>query len=53
MSNEIFVAYPSSYAYLPPYLVAPSFYAYYAPVPVAAERPKLYGPYGPYTYGPY
>lgn len=49
MSKETFVMYPQVYAYYP----APPVYAYIEPMPVAAVRPKIYGPYGPYTYGPY
>lgn len=55
MGREIFVAYPPVYAHVEPYYVASPIYAYYAPTPieVATVRPKAYGPYGPYTYGPY
>ncbi len=52
MAKETFVMYPQVYAYVDPY-VAPQYYAYYAPAGFMGVRPKIYGPYGPYTYGPY
>lgn len=51
MAKEAFVVYPAIYGYVQP-IPALQVYAY-APVEVAPVRSKIYGPYGPYTYGPY
>ena len=55
MGEETFVMYPPFYGYYTPYSIAPSIYPSFTPRPIiaATERSKLYGPYGPYTYGPY
>ena len=49
MGRETFVWYPPVYAYVEP-VYTPQVYAY---APVMPARGKIYGPYGPYTYGPY
>jgi hypothetical protein len=54
MGKETFVVYPQVYGYVEPVFVPqiPQVYAY-APIEVVPVRGKFYGPYGPYTYGPY
>jgi hypothetical protein len=52
MIKETFVWYPPVYGYVNPYPASP-YYAYYAPTEFAMVQPRIYGPYGPYTYGPY
>jgi hypothetical protein len=53
MSKETFVVCPQVYAYFEPTYLPPPIYAYPAPIELATVRPKIYGPYGPHTYGPY
>jgi hypothetical protein len=58
MGRETFVWYPQVYGFVDP-VFAPQVYAYasqvyaYAPVEVVSVPRKIYGPYGPNTYGPY
>lgn len=51
MRRETFVWCPPVYAFVDP-VFAPQVYAY-APVEVVSVPRKIYGPYGPNTYGPY
>jgi hypothetical protein len=53
MANRMMLWYPPAYGFVNPFFGGSAFPEYVTYIQEVNFRPKIFGPYGPYTYGVY